>query len=141
MTPEQIRLVQDSFNEVIPISDQAAELFYGRLFSENPQFKALFSGDMQGQGKKLMQHLNMVVRGLNKIEQIAPAVQSLGRKHVDYGVKPEDYAAVGQALIWTLEQGLGRNFTPEVRDAWLAAYQVLATTMIEAASHESKDAA
>ncbi len=141
MTPEQIKLVQDSFNEVIPISDQAAELFYGRLFSQNPQFKALFSGDMKDQGKKLMQHLNMVVRGLNKLDQIVPAVQSLGRKHVEYGVQPEDYAAVGEALIWTLEQGLGRSFTREVREAWLAAYKVLAATMIESASHHAKDAA
>ncbi len=141
MTPRQKELVHESFMQVIPISDTAAELFYGRLFSMNPEYRALFNGDMTEQGRKLMQHLNMVVRGLQKLEQIVPAVQTLGRKHVHYGVQPQDYDAVGEALIWTLEQGLGPSFTPEVRDAWMAAYTILASTMIEAASHETKEAA
>ena len=141
MTPRQKELVHESFMQVIPISDTAAELFYGRLFSMNPEYRALVNGDMTEQGRKLMQHLNMVVRGLQKLEQIVPAVQTLGRKHVHYGVQPQDYDAVGEALIWTLEQGLGPSFTPEVRDAWMAAYTILASTMIEAASHETKEAA
>lgn len=141
MTPRQKQLVQESFMQVLAISDHAAELFYGRLFSRNPEYQALFNGDMTEQGRKLMQHLNMVVRGLQKLEQIVPAVQTLGRKHVHYGVQPQDYDAVGQALIWTLEQGLGPSFTPEVRDAWMTAYTRLASTMIEAASHETQEAA
>lgn len=133
MTPKDVRLVQESFTKVAPIADAAAAMFYNRLFTIDPSLKPMFKGDMTEQGRKLMSMLNVAVAGLNDLEKIVPAVQKLGRKHVDYGVKPEHYETVGAALLWTLEQGLGEDFTPPVRDAWAEVYGILAKTMIDAA--------
>ncbi len=134
MTPEKIELVKTSWAKVAPISEQAAELFYGKLFELNPDFKSLFKSDMKEQGRKLMAMLNTAVNSLDKLEAIVPAVQDMGRRHVTYGVKDEDYDTVGEALIWTLEQGLGEAFTAEVKEAWLDTYTLVATTMKTAAA-------
>lgn len=133
MTPSQIDLVQSSFAKVVPIAETAASLFYGRLFEVAPEVKPLFRGDMKEQGRKLMTTLAVVVNGLKAPESILPAAKALAVKHVGYGVTAEHYAPVGAALIWTLEQGLGDDFTPETRDAWLAAYTLLSGVMIEEA--------
>ncbi|MFZ5876185.1 MAG: globin family protein [Nitrospirota bacterium] len=133
MTPEQIALVQSTFKQVIPIADDAAALFYRRLFELDPDLKALFKGDMVEQGKKLMQMIGVAVNGLTRLDEIVPAVQQLGKRHVGYGVTPAHYQTVGSALIWTLELGLGEAFTPPVKDAWVAAYGLLSGVMIEAA--------
>lgn len=133
MTPSQIDLVQSSFAKVVPIAETAASLFYGRLFEVAPEVKPLFRGDMKEQGRKLMTTLAVVVNGLKAPDTILPAAKALAVKHVGYGVTAEHYAPVGAALIWTLEQGLGDDFTPETRDAWLAAYTLLSGVMIEEA--------
>lgn len=133
----EVKLVQESWAKVVPISDTAAELFYGRLFEVAPEVKPLFKGNMQEQGAKLMKMVGIAVNGLNDLPAIVPAVQDLGRRHVDYGVKDEHYAAVGNSLLWTLGQGLGDDFTPDTKDAWAKVYGVLADTMIAA----SKDVA
>lgn len=132
-TAEQVKLVQESWAMVEPIADTAAELFYGRLFETAPDVKPLFSGDMKAQGRKLMAMITVAVRGLDDLEAIVPAVQDLGKRHVDYKVKEEHYAVVGSSLLWTLEQGLGDSFTPETKEAWTTVYGVLSTTMIDAA--------
>ncbi|TGD71764.1 hemin receptor [Mangrovimicrobium sediminis] len=136
MTPEQINLVKTTWAQVVPISEQAAELFYGRLFEINPAYSDLFKGDMKAQGKKLMSMINTAVNSLDNLEAVVPAVQALGQRHVAYGVKDEDYDAVAAALLWTLGQGLGEGFTPEVEEAWTTTYTTLATVMIEA-SHQA----
>ncbi len=133
MNTDQIELVRASFAKVVPIKDAAAGLFYGRLFETAPEVKPLFKGDMTDQGRKLMATLAVVVNGLANLETILPAVKALAVKHVDYGVAPEDYAKVGAALLWTLEQGLGADFTPAVRDAWTSAYATLSDATIQAA--------
>ncbi|WP_072392076.1 globin family protein [Hyphomicrobium sp. CS1BSMeth3] len=133
MTPSQIDLVQSSFAKVVPIAETAASLFYGRLFEVAPEVKPLFRGDMKEQGRKLMTTLAVVVNGLKAPDTILPAAKALAVKHVGYGVTAEHYVPVGAALIWTLEQGLGDDFTPETRDAWLAAYTLLSGVMIEEA--------
>lgn len=133
MTPSQIDLIQDSFSKVVPIADTAAGLFYGRLFEIAPEVKPLFKGDMTTQGQKLMATLGVVVAGLRDLPSIVPAAQNLARKHVGYGVRAEHYAPVGAALLWTLEQGLGEAFTPEVKTAWADAYGLLSSVMIAAA--------
>ncbi len=133
MTPEQIQLIQSTWTQVVPIADKAADLFYGKLFELDPAVEPLFKGDMGEQGRKLMKTIGVVVNGLTRLDEVVPAVQELGRKHVDYGVKPEHYATVGAALLWTLEQGLGGAFTPAVKAAWTAAYGTLATVMQDAA--------
>src|SRR5882672_12218900 len=111
MTPNQVTLVQESFAKVAPISDTAAMLFYDRLFEVAPQVKAMFPADMTEQRKKLMATLAFVVNGLGNLETILPAASALAKRHVDYGVKAADYAPVGEALLWTLERGLGAQWT------------------------------
>jgi hemoglobin-like flavoprotein len=130
MTPQQIKLVQDSFAKVAPISEQAAALFYGRLFEIAPEVKPLFGGDMEEQGRKLMATLAVVVKGLADLDAILPAASALAKRHVAYGVKPGHYAPVGEALLWTLERGLGTGWTRELAAAWTAAYTTLSQFMI-----------
>jgi hemoglobin-like flavoprotein len=141
VTPEQKMLVQESFALVLPIADTAAELFYRRLFELDPSLRALFHGDMSEQGRRLMQMLTVAVRGLDRLESIVPAVQALGRRHAAYGVTEDHFETVGAALLWTLEQGLGSAFTPEVENAWASVYAVLATTMKDALADASLPAA
>ena len=133
MNPTQIKLVQDSFARVAPISEQAAVLFYGRLFEVAPSVRAMFPDDMSEQRKKLMATLAVVVGGLSNLEAVLPAASALAKRHVNYGAKPGHYPVVGGALLWTLEKGLGDAWTPEVADAWTAAYGTLSGYMIEEA--------
>lgn len=129
MTPRQIALVQHTFDAVRPIATEAAAMFYDRLFVLDPTLRQFFRGEMQEQGRKLMQAIALVVQGLRTPEAILPAVTALGARHRGYGVEAEHYGTVGTALLWTLEQGLGSAFTPEVKDAWAAAYTMLAEAM------------
>ena len=138
MTPTEVGLIRASWAAVEPIADTAASLFYGRLFELDPALERLFRRtDMAAQRKVLMQTLAVVVKSLDRLDQIVPAVQALGRRHAGYGVREAHYDTVGSALLWTLEQGLGEAFTPPIREAWTAAYGTLATVMIEAAKAES----
>jgi hemoglobin-like flavoprotein len=141
MTPTEIELIRASWAAVEPIADTAAGLFYGRLFELDPAIERLFRRtDMAGQRKILMQTLTVVVKSLDRLDQIVPAVRALGRRHAGYGVRESHYATVGAALLWTLEQGLGETFTPDVRSAWTTAYGTLATVMIEAARTDASEA-
>lgn len=133
MNASDVAQVQDSFKKVAPISDVAAELFYGRLFEVAPQVKPMFRGDMKEQGRKLMATLGVVVTGLTRLETVLPAASALAKQHVAYGVKAEHYPIVGGALLWTLEKGLGDAWTPELAAAWTAAYTTLSGYMISEA--------
>lgn len=134
MDQESIRLVQQTWKQVDPIRDQAAALFYGRLFELDPSLRPLFRGDMAEQGRKLMNMLATAATGLDRLDGIVGEVQALGRRHVAYGVQDAHYDTVGAALLWTLEQGLGSAFTPQVKAAWAEAYTLLADTMKQAAA-------
>lgn len=134
MTHEDLYLVQSSWRMVRPISAQAAELFYGRLFEAAPELKALFKGDMQAQGQRLMHMIDTAVKELDSWDRLVPALQALGKRHAGYGVKEADYDTVAAALLWTLEKGLGDAFTEEVRRAWINTYGALAETMKRAAA-------
>jgi nitric oxide dioxygenase len=140
MNPSQVKLVQESFAKVAPISEQAAVIFYDRLFEVAPAVKAMFPADMAEQRKKLMATLAVVVNGLSNLESILPAASALATRHVSYGAKPEHYPVVGGALLWTLEKGLGAAWTPEVAAAWTAAYGTLSNFMI-AEAYGKKQAA
>jgi hemoglobin-like flavoprotein len=129
MTPEQQTLVRGSFAKVAPIAAQAAAMFYDRLFALDPALRPLFKGDMTEQGQKLMAMIGTAVANLHRLGDIVPAVRDLGRRHGGYGVKDADYDTVAGALLWTLEQRLGADFTPATRDAWVACYGVLAGEM------------
>jgi hemoglobin-like flavoprotein len=132
MTSAEIQLVKDSFRQIVPIADQAAALFYARLFELDPALRHLFRGDMREQGRKLMTMIAVAVQSLERIDTLVPAVRQLGARHAGYGVTEDHYATVGAALLWTLEKGLGPAFTPAVREAWTTTYSLLANTMIEA---------
>ena len=129
MTKMQKQLVQRTFSQVMPIADTAAKLFYGRLFELDPSLRSLFKSDMNEQGRKLMQMIGMAVNGLDNLDTLLPAVRDLGRRHVGYGVLDAHYETVGEALLWTLGQGLGDKFTPEVEEAWVETYATLAEVM------------
>ena len=133
VTSAQKTLVQTTFSAIAPLADDVAVLFYGRLFEIDPSLRDLFSADMTGQRKKLMQMLTAAVKGLDRLDQLVPVVQDLGRRHARYGVADAHYDTVGEALLWTLRKGLGSAFTPEVEDAWSEVYGVLANTMRDAA--------
>ena len=133
MTPNQIDLVQRSWAQVAPMGEAAILMFYERLFFMDPSLRILFRGDMTKQSRKVLAMLSFTVDALRRPADIMPLVQSMGRRHTGYGVRDEHYATVGAALLWTLEQGLGKSFTPEVREAWTAAFGVLAGTMKDAA--------
>jgi hemoglobin-like flavoprotein len=133
MPPAEIDRVQSSFRQVAALGDTAAELFYARLFAIDPALWPLFKGDMATQGRKLMAALAFVAGSLNASEKILPVARDMGVRHVAYGVERGHYATVGQALIETLEAGLGADFDAATRDAWTKAYAMLSQAMIEAA--------
>jgi hemoglobin-like flavoprotein len=130
MYASDVTLVQESWERVVPIADHAAQLFYGRLFELDPSLRHMFAHvNMNEQRKKLMQIITVVVRGLGRLEDLLPAVEALGRRHAGYGVTDEHYSTVAEALLWTLEKGLGSAFTPQVRSAWTETYTALAAVM------------
>jgi hemoglobin-like flavoprotein len=130
MEPEQVKLVQQTFAQVVPIADKAAEIFYARLFEMAPAVKPLFHGDMAEQRRKLIATLAVVVNGLGDLPSVLPAASALAKRHVGYGARPEHYPVVGEALLWTLARGLGPQWTPEAAGAWTAAYTALSGFMI-----------
>ena len=138
MTPEQIRLVQDSWKRIQPEARSFAGLFYSRLFALDPSVRPLFKTGLEEQGRKVMSMITVAVASLTRLDTIVPAVQDLGRRHAGYGVEDRHYTVVGAALVWTLEQELSHHFTAEVEQAWRAAYQVLSTTMKQAAAAKEK---
>jgi nitric oxide dioxygenase len=140
MTPRQIELVRSSFAQVEPIADVAATIFYGRLFTLDPALRALFPADLTAQRRNLMQTLAVVVRGLDRLDVIGPAVEALGERHAGYGVTTEDFETVGCALLDMLAEGLGAAFTAETRAAWTAAYGLLAGVMQTAGAHAAQSA-
>ena len=138
MTPEQVQLVKTSFASVLPIAERAGMMFYDRLFELDPTLRPMFKGEMSEQNRALMRMIASAVNGLDRLETIVPTVQALGVRHAGYGVVDAHYQTVGEALLWTLQQGLGDGFTPEVAEAWTTAYDLLAGTMQSAAREATR---
>jgi hemoglobin-like flavoprotein len=134
ITPEQKRIVKETFAQLADDTERFAATFYDRLFDVAPDYRSLFKGDLNEQGKKLMQMVTIAVHSLDQLESIIPAVEALGERHVAYGVRDEDYIVVGQALLWTLRKFLGEKYTPEVSMAWAAVYVLL--TEVATAKHK-----
>jgi hemoglobin-like flavoprotein len=134
MTPEKVKLVQDSFEKVVPIASTAADIFYDRLFEVAPEVRPMFAADMTKQKEQLMATLATAVKSLDNTDAIVPVLQKLGRDHVGYGVKDEHYDTVGGALLFTLEKGLGEDWNDELKDAWGETYGLVASVMKEAAA-------
>ena len=137
MNNKQIGLVQQSYEKLIPISLEAGELFYRNLFELDPSLRAMFKKDIKQQGQKLMTMLGTAVMLLGDLEKLLPIAKSLGERHFDYGVKDKHYAVVGTALICTLAQGLGKDFSSDIEKAWLAVYHQLTLVMKEAAQQKA----
>jgi hemoglobin-like flavoprotein len=133
MTPHQIEILKLSFAKIMPFKDQAAELFYCRLFELDPSLRLMFKSDMTEQKQKLMLAIAMVVTNLEKMDSLLPTVRELGRRHKTYGVRNRHYDIVGAALLWTLEIGLGAGWSDELAEAWKHAYRRVANAMIEGA--------
>lgn len=132
LTPQQVADVQRTWELCVPIADTAADLFYAKLFELDPSLKALFPSDLKEQKKKLMTMITTAVRSLKDLDALVPVVQALGKRHVAYKVKDKDYGTVGAALLDTLEKGLGKEWTPPVKEAWIGVYGVLSSVMITA---------
>ena len=134
MTPEQARLITTSWNSVASIADNAIEQFYNRLFEIDPSARALFRAtDMPEQRRKVIEALSLALQSLDDLAALAPTLEELGRRHQRYGVAAAHYDSVGQALLWTLEQGLGAAWTPAVAAAWTELFGQLASVMKRAA--------
>jgi nitric oxide dioxygenase len=138
LTANDIALIRAGFARIAPIADTVADLFYDHLFAVSPKLRDLFPADLREQKRKLMQMISTAVGGLTDLDALVPAVKALGARHCGYGVTTEHYLLVGEALLWTLELCLGRDFTPEARSAWAKVYQVLAATM-QAGAAEAAD--
>ncbi|BCE00089.1 globin family protein [Marinicellulosiphila megalodicopiae] len=133
LSERQVGMIQDSFKKVLPISDAAAQIFYDKLFEYDADLQRLFKQNMGDQGKKLMQTLAVAIGALKDLDKLVPVLQNLAVKHLDYGVKVEDYTPVGNALLFTLEKGLGNSFTQELKQAWIVLLKVVFNVMRQAA--------
>jgi hemoglobin-like flavoprotein len=137
MRLDQVKLIQSSFASVLPIAEETGKLFYERLFVLDPALRPLFKGDMAEQSRSLMGMIAHAVNGLDRVEKMVPALKELGIRHAGYGVVDRDYETVGEALLWTLRRRLGEGFTPDIAEAWSAAYGLLAQTMQSAARDQT----
>jgi len=133
LSSHQVSLIQNSFKQVVPIADAAAKIFYDKLFEYDPKLQRMFKNSMGEQGKKLMQTLGVAIGALKTLDKVVPIIQGLAVKHLDYGVKVDDYTPVGNALIYTLGQGLGSGFTLEIKQAWTALLKLVFDVMRSAA--------
>ena len=129
MTTFDAMLVQQTFAQIAPADDLVADLFFARLFQLDPTLRGLFPNDLRSTKIRLMRTLAQCVREINTPGDAMPEIAALGRRHLGYGVQPKHYQTFGEALLWTLEKGLGEDFTPELREAWRAFYDELTTVM------------
>lgn len=139
MDARQITLVQETFSKIEPLAQETGELFYARLFEMDPALRPLFKGDLKKQSLMLMTVIGLAVQGLDRPEALAGSIEALGNRHYGYGVMPSDYNTFGAALIWALQQSMGDAFTPEVKDAWVSAFDLLSNAM-KASTNASVDA-
>jgi hemoglobin-like flavoprotein len=133
-TETDIKLVRDTFDLVVPIAGVAADLFYERLFYLAPSLRAMFPDDMRDQKRTLMVMIAATVQGLHDLPRLMPQLRELGARHATYGVHAAHYRKVGEALLWTLERGLGHAYTPQVQAAWTRVYGLIAATMQDGAA-------
>jgi hemoglobin-like flavoprotein len=138
MTPtdQQIALVQQTFEQVYPLAKHISEIFYGRLFALDPSLRPLFPDDMLAQQRKLMQMLAEIVDSLDQPDEVVPTARALGQRHVGYGVAPDYYQTMRQALLWMLSKSLGDDFTRDVESAWIAAFDYVAANAIAGAESD-----
>lgn len=138
MTEEQVSLVKQSWKDFRNMDALIiGDVFYSKLFIDNPKLRKLFPESMKEQYRKLIDMLSVIVARLDKIDQLTEDVRALAKRHVQYGVRPAHYKLVGNALLWTLQRGLGNEWNPKVEDAWRSCYYELSSLMIAAAEEET----
>lgn len=129
LTPARVAELRRTWQRVVPMADEVAQLFYERLFEIDPSLRALFQTDPVVRRRKLMDALEFIVAHVDRPDDLVPMLAALGQRHVGYGVRAEHYAVAGEALLWTLDEGVGALRTPEAREAWVAAYELIVTGM------------
>jgi hemoglobin-like flavoprotein len=135
MNPEQVKLIKQSWKLLRNIEPTiVGDLFYSKLFSDNPQLRKMFPKAMEQQYIKLIDTLSVIVIRLDHLDTLTDDISAMAQRHTGYGVKPEHYKLVGDALIWTLEKGMGKDWTPEIKEAWELCYNTLASIMIAASA-------
>ncbi len=134
MTPKQIDLVQASWEKILPFRDDAAALFYERLFELDPAMRRFFNDDMYEHGRRMMYQLGAAIGSLGRLQKVIPMLQELGIRQIQQSVQHGDYTTARNALLWTLEQGLAEEFTVDVRTAWNETYSLLTGVMQHAAA-------
>jgi len=139
ITKEQILLVKKTWNifrEIDPVL--VGDVFYSKLFFDMPSLEKLFHTPKEEQSRKLIEMLNVIVGRLDALEELTEEIKQLAIRHVQYGVKEQHYKAVGTALLWTLQQGLGKDWDEEVKGAWASCFNILSTTMINASGYKNR---
>jgi nitric oxide dioxygenase len=135
MTTAQILLVKKTWKVFRGISPATVgDLFYSKLFTDNPALRKMFPADMEKQYQKLIDMLNSIVIRLDKLDELTAEIAAMAQRHVEYGVRPAHYKLVGSALLWTLQKGLGDDWNEEVKTAWVTCYTLLADTMINSSA-------
>jgi hemoglobin-like flavoprotein len=133
MDATEIWLVKSSWINLRGINPRLiGEIFYTKLFTDHPGLRRMFPRQMDDQYKKLIDMISIMVTRLDHIDELTDDIAEMARRHVRYGVRPAHYKWVGDAFLWTLEKGLGKDWTPETKNAWIACYQMVADTMMNA---------
>ena len=131
LTKKEIVFIKKSWTLLEKIDPvEIGDIFYSRLFFDNPELRKMFSQDMEGQHKKLVDMLDSIVARLENLDMLKGDIVAMAKRHVDYGVKTVHYSMVGKALLYTLQKTLGNEWTDEVRSAWINCYSILSGTMI-----------
>ena len=133
MTEEQVKLVKQSwryFRNVDPVI--VADLFYTKLFTDQPALRKMFPKEMKEQYVKLIDMISVIVSRLDQLDQLTDEITAMARRHVEYGTRPAHYKMVGKALLWTLEKGHGNEWNAPLAEAWNQCYNLLADAMIHA---------
>ena len=132
MKPEQIKLVKKTWKILMGINPKIiGDAFYSKLFTDHPAIRKLFPSDMNQQYIKLVDMLTSIIMNLDHLESVSEEIIAMSNRHTGYGVKPAHYEMVGSALLWTLQKGLGAEWSDDIENAWIACYQSLADTMIQ----------
>lgn len=136
MTPKQVALVRSSWSHILSIDPEVVgTMFYNRLFEIAPHLQSMFHRSLPEQSRKLMTILDHIVEKLDALEEIIENIVKLSQRHSSYGVKPEHFADVGEALLWTLEKNLGRKWNKDIKEAWAMCFITISSAMINAVKY------
>lgn len=131
MTPDDIALVRASWTRLQPETEQIGVALYERLFADHPDVRHLFKGEMDEQAQKLTRMIERAINALDDLPSLDRVIKMMGARHSGYGVEDEDYPKLRDALLVALDDQLGKEFTPETRDAWIKVYGELSELMME----------